>query len=212
MGVEVPDEGRLVVHGRHVWAGGHPGFRPRLRTGRTGGWAGCAGHRAEPAVADRELLGQVIVDRHVRAVVVAHDQPGSPSVPRAAGSRRRCRRSRPSSRRRSAGRSARGVVRVHRNGRRVEMVHRVGASLVLVREPRRRPSMSGRLRGRGTRACGRTSGSPASRRRRGRPFQVGTGGLLAPVPFHDSSIPRGAHVSKFEIEVRRCGAGDPDEL
>jgi hypothetical protein len=128
MGVQVPDEGRLVIkrRGRRrpviPAAGGHPahGIQP---VGQRG-----AGHRAEPAVADRELLRQVVVDRHVGGVVVTHD---TARVPVLAASGQGCGRAGHEAAHVPAGDllvdRARGVVGVHRHGRRAEVVHRVGA-------------------------------------------------------------------------------------
>ena len=96
-----------------------------------------AGHRAEPAVADRELLRQVIVDRHVGAVVVAHDTARVAVVDPARGQGRG--RAGDKAAHVPAGDllvdRARGVVRIHIQGRRGEVVHRVGAPLVLVGQP-----------------------------------------------------------------------------
>jgi hypothetical protein len=96
-----------------------------------------AGYRGEPAVTDRELLRQVIVDRHVGAVVVAHHASRVATFNSTLGKDRG--RAGDEAAHAAAGDllvdRVRTVVRVHLQGRGAEMVHRVGAPLVGVGEP-----------------------------------------------------------------------------
>ena len=129
---------------------------------RIGGSATSLQGRAEPAIADDKLVGEVVVHRHVRPVVVPHD--GS-RILHAAAARERCS---------IAGNEAvhiavtelqvdrvGGVIRVHRDGRARQMMHRIAATLVRSANPaatrrhQRDPGV------RGIRACGRTIGSPS---------------------------------------------------
>ena len=110
-------------------SGGHPTQRIQA-VGQRG-----AGHRGEPAVADRELLRQVIVDRHVRAVVVAHYEARVAVTPGQGGGR-----TGDEATHAPAGDlpvyRGRGMIRVHPQGRRAQMVHGVSAPLVMVGEAR----------------------------------------------------------------------------
>jgi hypothetical protein len=134
MGVEVPGEGGLVVQRRHMErpvipaASGHPAQRVQA-VGQRG-----TGYRGEPAVADRELLGQVIVDRDVGAVVVAHDTAGVAVLGPVCGKGRG--RAGDETVHVSVGDlpvdGGRRMVRIHLQGRCGEVIHRVGAPLVLV--------------------------------------------------------------------------------
>ena len=134
----MPDERPLVVQRRHVRGPVIPASGRRAAQGIQPVRQRGAGHRGEPPVAHRELLGQMIVDRHVGAVVVAHDAARVTVLDPA----------------RSQGRSrtgdkpvhgpvgdlpvdrARGVIRIHLHSRCGEMMHRVGATLVVVSQSR----------------------------------------------------------------------------
>jgi len=134
VGVEVPGEGRLMIQRRHMEGpvipapSRHPAQRVQA-VGQRG-----ARHRGEPAVADRELLGQVIVDGHVGAVVVPHDaaRVAVLNPPRGKGSGRTGHKATHGPVGDLGVDRARGMVRVDPQGRRGEVVHRVGAPLVLV--------------------------------------------------------------------------------
>jgi hypothetical protein len=136
--VQVADEGRLVVQGRHM-----PGPVIPAASGRTAQAIQAvgqrrAGHRAEPAVADRELLCQVVIDGHVGSVVVTHDAGrvavAGPGLGKGRG------RAGDEAAHTPAGDllvdRARTVVRVHIQGRGIEVVNRIAAPLVLVGELR----------------------------------------------------------------------------
>jgi hypothetical protein len=135
--VEVAHERRLVVQRRQVMgpaiaaAGGAAAQRVQaVRPGRPR-------DRAEPAITDGKLTGQMIVDRDVRAAVVTHDR------------RRVCVLGLEALQRRGvAGRKAihvaaanlhvdctGGVVGVLGNDRRAQMVDRIRAALMLVGQP-----------------------------------------------------------------------------
>jgi hypothetical protein len=136
--VQVTDEGGLVVERRHIGRSVIPasGRRPAQRIQAVGQRG--SGHRCEPAVADRELLGQVVIDRNVCAVVIAHDTARVAVLDSLRG-QGRGRAGHETAHAPSGDLGvdrARGMVRVHPQGRLVQVVHRVGAPLIVVGQTR----------------------------------------------------------------------------
>ena len=134
MSVQMTHKGGLVVQRRHIRRPviPAPGRRTTERIQAVGQRG--AGHRGEPAVADRELPCQVVVDRHIGAVVIAHDAARVAILDSLRGQGRG-----------RAGHEtahvptgdlsvdrARGMIRVHPQDSRVQMVDGVGVPLVVV--------------------------------------------------------------------------------